>query len=156
MPALCQESKIILPGELILNKKKPAATYFLRSLRSLPTFCSASLRKSRGGLSSQDTPQHKTAHKREKKCLFLRTGIQFKKKKAGSFLLSSVAAGDLTWFCFTSFRKTSRSAPASQGNAGRCRLQTRERKCLLPEICIELKEKAGSFLLSRWRAVSST
>ena len=71
-----------------------------------------------------------------------------KKKKAGSFLLSSVTAGNLTWFCFTSFRKTSRSAPASQGNAGRCRLQTRE-KCLLPEICIELKEKAGSFLLSR-------
>ena len=105
MPALCQEKKIILPGELILNKKKPAATYFLRSLRSLPTFCSASLRKSRGGLSSQDTPKYKTAHKREKKCLFLRTGIQFKKKKPAASYFHRSPSATLPRFASLRFAK---------------------------------------------------
>ena len=76
--------------------------------------------------------------------------IQYRKKdkkKPAAFYFRRSATPTLPSFASLRFAKLA-AVPRRVMVRPYIRLQTRE-KCLLPEIYIQLKEKAGSFLLSR-------
>ena len=81
-----------------------------------------------------------------KDCMLTEILICLKRKKPAAFYFLRSASPHYRRFA------PLRCAKVAAGRRVRerpfIRLQTREKKCLFPAICIQLKEKAGSFLLS--------